>query len=119
MSPQDFSAILSLKRLRTWFLIGGCCEGRSLWAWVSLVTADVPESIWTDPTGVGWEEPSIKQPVSFNQLKKHLWVTHYLPADPVVRVVEGVAFTLKQFSEQSPQIFIVWFFKEVQPSHVS
>lgn len=46
-------------------------------------------------------------------------ITYYLPADPVVSVVKGVSFSLKQFSEQSPQIFIVRLFKEVQPSHIS
>lgn len=46
-------------------------------------------------------------------------VTYYLPANPVVSVVEGVSFPLKQLSEQSPQIFIVRLFKEVQPSHIS
>ena len=46
-------------------------------------------------------------------------VTYYLPANPVVSVVKGVSFSLKQFSEQSPQIFIVRLFKEVQPSHIS
>lgn len=29
-------------------------------------------------------------------------VTYYLSADPVVGVVEGVSFSLKQFSEQGP-----------------
>lgn len=46
-------------------------------------------------------------------------VTYYLPANPVVSVVKGVPFSLKQFSEQSPQIFIVGLFKEIQPSHIS
>lgn len=45
--------------------------------------------------------------------------TYYLPANPVVSVVEGVSFTLKQFSEQSSQIFIVGLLKEVQSSHIS
>lgn len=45
--------------------------------------------------------------------------TYYLSANPVVSVVKGVSLPLKQFSEQSPQIFIVGLFKEVQSSHIS
>lgn len=46
-------------------------------------------------------------------------VTYYVPANPVVGVIKGVSLPLKQFGEQSPQIIIVWLFKEVQPSHIS
>lgn len=46
-------------------------------------------------------------------------VTYYLPANPVVSIIKGVAFSLKQLSEQRPQIFVVWLFKEVQPPDVS
>lgn len=35
--------------------MGGCCEARSLCGWLSLVMAEAPESMWTDPTGVGWQ----------------------------------------------------------------
>lgn len=45
--------------------------------------------------------------------------THDLPADPVVGVVEGVAFPLKQLGEQGAQVLVVGLLEEVQAPHVS
>lgn len=44
--------------------MGGCCEARSRCAWLSLVMADAPESMWTEPTGVGWQRGIRGQPRS-------------------------------------------------------
>lgn len=100
--------------------MGGCCEARSLCAWLSLVMADAPESMWTEPTGVGCREGnSGSTEVIWLHTAARLKDTHDLPADPVVGVVEGVAFPLKQLGEQGAQVFVVGLFEEVQAPHVS
>lgn len=45
--------------------------------------------------------------------------TYYLPANPVIGVIEGVSFPLKQLSEQCSQVFVVWLLEEVQPPDVA
>ena len=45
--------------------------------------------------------------------------TYYLPANPVIGVIKGVSFPLKQLSEKCPQVFIVRLLKEVQPPHIT
>ena len=109
----------------TWFLRGWCCEGRSLWAWLSLVMADAPESMCTEPTGVGFtaDKHTDQSLLEDGNETRHLSPlrrgTYYLPANPVIGVIKGVSFPLKQLSKKCPQVFVVWLLKEVQPPHIT
>lgn len=95
----------------------GLCEDGSL-SWLQMLQSLYGQTppVWAE--GNNNEFSSAVKQVKLLTCK--MWsVTHNLPANPVVGVVKGVSFSLKQFREQSPQIFIVWLFKEVQPPHIS